>query len=168
MSAESPTPVEWTALARAARRGEAVEEELPSRQLLTFELAGATYALPVERVREIVRVREWTPIPRVPAAVRGAISLRGEIVQVIDLRRRLGLPPGEPVERHRVVVVHGDTGRVTGLCVDGVREVLRAREDSLRPPPGGDAGCVEALCKAGSGFVSLVDLDRVLDLDDER
>ena len=81
----------WADLAaQASRQGEeSAPEEL--RQLLAFEVAGAPYALPVECVREIVRLRSITPVPRTPAEVRGVISLRGEIVQVVDLRRRLGV-----------------------------------------------------------------------------
>ena len=158
----------WDRLAReAAARREADGGAELSRQLLTFEVDATPYALPVERVREIVRMRTVTPVPRVPAAVRGVISLRGEIVQVLDLRRRLGLPPAEPTRRSRVVVVHGDEGRVAGLMVDAVREVVSVGEESLRPAPS-ESGAVADLCARGDAFVSVLDLDRVLDVSDER
>jgi len=153
----------WESLARQASvRESAVSPYL--QQLLTFELAGAPYALPVERVREIVRVRPITPVPRVPEEVRGVISLRGEIVQVVDLRRRLGLEPSEATRASRIVVVLGDEGRVAGLLVDSVQEVLSVSEDSLRQASG-EATVVEALCVRDDEFVSLVDLERVLAVD---
>lgn len=153
----------WEALARdAAAREEAATEFL--QQLLTFELDGTPYALPVERVREIVRIRPITPVPRVPEYVSGVISLRGEIVQVVDLRRRLGFVPAEPTRRSRIVVVHGADGRVAGLLVDAVREVLSVDEESLRQASG-DTVVVEALCVRGEEFLSVVDLDRVLAVD---
>jgi len=154
----------WSELARnAARRGEEeASEEL--RQLLSFDVAGGSYALPVECVREIVRLRPITPIPRAPADVQGVISLRGEIVQVVDLRRRLCAEPAAPTRRSRIVVVQAEDAGVAGLLVDGVREVLRIASSDLLSPAGGDAGMVAALCRRGGAFVSLIDLERVLDL----
>jgi purine-binding chemotaxis protein CheW len=165
----------FEALARAAAtRREGAEDAAAERELLVLWLGDDPYAIPVERVREIVRLRPITPIPRVPAAVRGVLSLRGEIVQVIDLRRRLGLvaPDRNPnaeserrSERRRVVVLNGEDGQMTGLLVDRVSEVLRLRDDALRPPTAREASTVNALAPHGERFVSVFDVDRVLDLD---
>ena len=158
----------WEVLARqAARDGEAGVAAVDLQRLLTFPLGGAAYALPVERVREIVRIRPITPVPRVPEAVLGVISLRGEIVQVVDLRRRLGLEPLEPGRSSRVIVVHDGDGRVAGLLVDGVTDVISVDEDAMRPAAG-DARSVEALYARGDEFVSLVDIERVLAIDAEQ
>jgi purine-binding chemotaxis protein CheW len=154
----------------------AAEERAPERELLVLWLGDDPYALPVERVREIVRLRPITPVPRVPAAVRGVLSLRGEIVQVIDLRRRLGLRehadaetrPGDAAagraSRRRIVVLNGEDGQLTGLLVDRVSEVLRLRDDALRPPAARDTEAVSALAPHGQGFLSVFDVERVLDL----
>ncbi len=158
---------DWESLARAAVASSAEESEL-LRELLAFRLATASYAIPVERVREIVRLRRITPVPRVPRSVVGVIALRGEIVQVIDLRRRLGLETPEPTRASRVIVLHGDDDRVTGVLVDEVREVLRVTEEAMQPAAIGDSGRVAELCVKGDEFVSVIDLDRVLDLVDER
>jgi purine-binding chemotaxis protein CheW len=159
----------WDTLARAASRGtETGDESLALRQLLTFQIDGAPYAVPVERVREIVRIRPITPVPRVPDAVRGVISLRGEIVQVVDLRMRLGVAPIDAMRSSRIIVVHDGEGQVAGLLVDAVREVLRVPPDSIRPAASGESGAVEALCPKGEEFVSLIDLTRVLEIDAER
>lgn len=157
----------WDALARSARdrHQSAGEDSVLLRELLAFELGGTPYALPVERVREIVRMRSITPVPRVPAAVRGVISLRGEIIQVLDLRLRLGLEPTEATRRSRIIVLHGEDERVAGVMVDAVSEVLRLPEEAIRPVAQGESDSVAALCKSNDEFVSLVDLDRVLDLD---
>jgi purine-binding chemotaxis protein CheW len=156
----------WDDIGRAAsRRAAGKEEPLLLRELLQFRLAGSAYAIPVERVREIVRLRGITPMPRVPAAILGVIALRGEIVQVVDLRMRLRLDTPAVGRASRVIVLHGDDDRVTGVLVDGVQEVLRVTEDEVRAATGGDASFVSELVVRGSEFVSLVDLDRVLDLD---
>lgn len=158
-------PRAWDALARAAatRQRDDSEAELP-RELLSFVLADSMYAVPIERVREIVRLRRITPVPRTPAAVLGVIALRGEIVQVVDLRRRLNVPRADETRRSRIIVLHGDELRVTGVLVDAVREVIRVSEDDVRPASSEhDAVC--ELCIRGDVFVSVIDLDRALELD---
>jgi purine-binding chemotaxis protein CheW len=157
----------WDHIARAAaQRREAPAPAERVRQLLCVRVEESIYAVGVENVREIVRVRPITPIPRVAAEVRGVISLRGEIIQVIDLRLRLGLSGTVNGRATRIVVVQADDGRVAGLLVDGVREVLRVPETAIGPPAPGDAlGVVAALCANGSEFVSLIDMERLLELD---
>jgi purine-binding chemotaxis protein CheW len=167
----TPAPgseTDWEEVARAAglRHGDDAERS-EVIQLLAFQLADVPYALPVERVREIVRFRPVTPVPRLPPEVLGVISLRGEIVQVVDLRRRLGLTERPPVRASRVIVVHGIEGGVAGLLVDAVSEVLSTSEDALRPPSG-ELGAVQALCVREDRFVSVLDLERVLAFDAEQ
>lgn len=159
----------WSDLAKAAAAERAADAEAEvRRELLCFDVAETPYAVPVEWVREIVRMRPITPIPRVARDVRGVISLRGEILQVVDLRLRLGLEPTQTGRRTRIIVVHAEDGRVAGLMVDAVREVLRVHEDAIGPPLHGEAnGFVDALCARGEEFVSLVDLDRVLRIQDD-
>lgn len=156
----------WDALARSAVRREADEEAGLRREFVTFQVNGDPYALPIERVREIVRLRPITPMPRVPAPVIGVISLRGEVVQVVDIRRRLAMPGREPSRTSRIIVLHGDDGAVTGLLVDSVRDVLRITDEDIRPAASADAEAVAALLVRGDEFVSLLDLDRVVDLGD--
>ncbi len=158
----------WDALARAAGTKPAPRAEL-RRELLLLGIGDDLYALPVERVREIVRSRDLTPLPRVPAAVRGVISLRGEVLQVIDLRRRLGLPEGSGLapRRQRIVVLHTAEAQLAGLWVDRVSQVMRVLESQMISPNTGQGELVEALCPLDERFVSLLDVDRLLDLDQE-
>ena len=154
----------WDALARAAARGDDAEgSAAPELHLLTFLLDGARYALPVEQVREIVRLRPATPVPRVGEDVLGVISLRGDIVQVIDLRRRLALGADAPGPRARIVIVNGFDERIGGLLVDAVDEVLKISADALQSPTA-DAAAVEAIAAVGERFVSVLDLERVWSL----
>jgi purine-binding chemotaxis protein CheW len=156
---------DWQALARSAAAPHAEEETALLRELLAIELDATPYAVPVERVREIVRMRPITPMPRVPEAVRGVIALRGEVIQVIDLRRRLGLPVVEPTRRSRIVVLHAEDGRIAGLLVDAVTEVLRLPEHAIRATAAGESDTVEALAAREGRFVSLLNLERVMDVD---
>ncbi len=162
MSAEATRT--WDALARAAAEREANEEARALRELLVFSRDGTPYALPIERVREIVRLRVLTAVPHVPPEVLGVISLRGEIVQVIDTRRRLGLAPAETARTNRVVVLNAEDGEVAGLLVDAVHEVLRVEESELRPPTAGEGGLVVALAPKGAQFVSLLAPEKLVDI----
>jgi purine-binding chemotaxis protein CheW len=157
---------EWDALARAAAdRGDLSESLDEIHQLLSFEIAGSPYAVPVERVREIVRMRPVTPIPRAPEEVRGVISLRGEMIELIDLGCRLGLGAIESSRKTRIIVITTGDDEVVGLLVDGVREVMRVSNEAIQPATGSDTGAVNDLCKFRDEFVSMIELDRVLTLD---
>ena len=166
IQAPGANPRSWDLLARAAAAADAAREggAATRLELLAFRLAGDPHAIAIERVREIVRMRPVTRVPRVPAVIRGVISLRGEIVQVLDLRMRLGMEASEPKRSSRIIVLHGDEGEVCGLLVDTVDEVLRVEESALVAPGPGESGCVASLCARGDEFVSLLDLEKVLDL----
>jgi purine-binding chemotaxis protein CheW len=107
-------------------------------------------------------------VPRTPPVVLGVISLRGTIVQVLDLRLRLRLPAAAPARGSRIAVVQGQQGGLAGLLVDAVTDVLVAAPEQLRPVAASEGGAVEAFFARGERFVSVLDLDRVLDLDGER
>lgn len=157
---------EWMRLARVAgsrEHGDSEPELL--RELLTFELAGSPYAIPVEQVREIVRLREITPMPRVPDSVLGVVALRGEIVQVVDLRMRLNLELSEPTRKSRIIVLHAEEEKITGVVVDAVQEVLRISESDISPATSSDVGAVKELCVRDGQFVSIIEPEGLLDLD---
>ena len=133
------------------------------RELLAFRLDGSRYAIPVERVREIVRIRQIAVVPKMPSWVLGVVALRGDVVQLVDLRMRLGMPSVEPGKRSRIIVLHGDDDRVTGVLVDTVDQVLRVSEEAFRDAAvSSESGAVSELCIQGEDFVSVIDVDLVL------
>jgi purine-binding chemotaxis protein CheW len=103
-------------------------------QLCTFRVGGEDYALDVMRVREIIHPLPVTPVPRAPAFVEGVTRLRGDVLPVVDVRRRFGLPAGPPTPRTRFLVVLVGRRRLV-LVVDEACEVLRVRRGDLRPAP---------------------------------
>ena len=170
MSESSPNPEsptrEWEELASHAagafsgQEGEEGAELL--RELLVFGLDESAYAIPVERIREIVRMRELTRVPRAPGWMLGVMALRGEVVEVVDLRSRLGMQALEPDRSSRIVVLHGDGERVTGILVDSVSEVYRVSDADVLPAQGAESGAVVEICTRGEAFVSIIDPDIVL------
>ncbi len=104
-------------------------------QVVIFRLDKEEFGLPIDSVQEIVRVPdELTHVPKAPPFVEGVINLRGVVLPVIDLRRRLGLPPFPRSDRQRVMVFL-IAGIRTGFIVDSVAEVLKIPKSSIEPAP---------------------------------
>ena len=106
----------------------------PPVQLCTFRVGGEDYAIDIMRVREIIHPLTITPVPRAPAFVDGVIRLRGDVIPVVDVRKRFGLPATPATRKSRFLVVNV-AGRRIALVVDEVREVLRLRRGEIRPAP---------------------------------
>ncbi len=103
-------------------------------ELISFEIASQEFCIDIRAVREIRGWTPATPLPQTPDYVQGVINLRGAVIPVVDLRRRLNLGHTEPTSRHVIVVIqHG--ANVAGLLVDGVQETFQVSADLMQPPP---------------------------------
>jgi len=104
-------------------------------QVVVFRLGTEEFGVPIDSVQEIVRVPEvLTHVPKAPMAVEGVINLRGTVLPVIDLRRRLGLPTVARNDGQRIVVFL-IRGVRTGFIVDAVAEVLKVPRQAIEPAP---------------------------------
>jgi purine-binding chemotaxis protein CheW len=102
--------------------------------LVVFRLGSEAYSLRLHEVREIIMVGNITPIPRAPSFIEGVLNLRGEVMPVIDLRERFGLPRQAVTSVSRIVITPiGGVG--TGLIVDSVEEVKSVDQRRLEAPP---------------------------------
>jgi len=108
----------------AAERAVEEREQRDSYHLVTFGLGRECYGVPIESVQEIIRAAGITPVPGAPCHVRGVINLRGRIIPVVDLRKRLGLDGREASEEQRIMVVELGARRL-GMLVDSVSQVIR-------------------------------------------
>jgi purine-binding chemotaxis protein CheW len=102
-------------------------------QLVVFKLANEDYGVDIAAVDGIVEMQPITAVPHAPSFVEGVTNLRGEVLPVIDLRRRFGLPQGETTKDTRIVNVEMD-GIKVGMVVDAVSEVLGVSEEDIEPP----------------------------------
>jgi purine-binding chemotaxis protein CheW len=122
--------VKYRAGRRAARRaGEAGKRT----EYLAFVLANETYAVQIAQLAEILRPPPITEVPRAPRVVLGVISVRGKLVTVVDLRRRLNLVEGPIDRRSRILLVESGGGEQLGLLVDEVQQVWRLAAEEIEP-----------------------------------
>ena len=132
---------------------------------VAFSLAGEVFALPVAPVREVVRVDTITRVPHAPKPIRGVTNRRGRVIPVIDLRLRIELPSAELGRASRVIVV-SSRGRLLGLLVDAVHQVIHINLEQVQPPPD-DVMTVQSDYLSGvyhldDQLVLLLDIDRAL------
>jgi len=157
------------------QHSEPAEGASEARQFLSFRTQGERYALAIDSVKEITEFRAMTPVPMMPAFVRGVINLRGHVVPVIDLACRFGLGFTEPGKRTCVIIMDVESpeqGRLRfGLMVDSVDSVFDV-EDNLEPPPQFGAGLradfIAGMVREESGFIIILDINRVLSVEDMK
>jgi purine-binding chemotaxis protein CheW len=113
----------------AARRAADIGRRV---EYVTFALAGEAYAVPISRVAEILKPLPITPVPRAPRIVIGVMTVRGRLVTVFDLRRRLRLPEAPHDHRTRILITDTGDERI-GLLVDEVMQVHRLAESEIEP-----------------------------------
>jgi purine-binding chemotaxis protein CheW len=134
-------------------------------QVVSFKLGHEEFALDILLVQEINRKIEITRVPKAPDFVEGVINLRGKIVPVLSLHKRLGLPPREWNGQSRIIIVVVAT-RMLGLLVDAVSEVLTIPAHMLQPPPplgmGVEASYLKGVAKLEDRLIILLDLAKVL------
>jgi len=157
-----------TTLGRSERRAPA---NVPERQLVLFAVGSVVYGLPIDRVREVVNPQPTFELPHAPSSVVGVADHRGEVVPVIDLRARFGLPPLDDGDARRkvkwilvdVAAAGSSTPRIVATVVDMVHNVYMTREPMRPPPPlgGGEdrRGISGVISRAALGFVFVLDLE---------
>jgi purine-binding chemotaxis protein CheW len=106
----------------------------PNRSLLGFVVGGIEYAVPISSVRQIVNPVSLSDLPHSPPAVVGVAEFRREVVPIIDMRVRLGLPPAPPLQRSKWILL-GLRAHTVGLSVDRVTEVFGTGGADLKPVP---------------------------------
>lgn len=159
-----------TPAAPAATGPPAGDGAAPPSQLLTFRVGAEQYGVPILAVHEIRGQSPITPLPNAPAEMPGVMNLRGTIVPVVDLRVKFGIPEAGD-DRFTVIVLVSVGGKIVGMVVDAVDDVLSIPAESIQPVPDMGAaahgGFVSGLAHVGDKLVVLLDVARVL-AGDER
>lgn len=136
-------------------------------------LGNDAYTIGILSIKEIIEYITMTEVPLMPACVRGVINLRGAVVPVMDLQVRFGQTPSPVTKRTCIVIVEvlGPEGQqVMGVVVDAVNEVLDIDASDIEPPPAFGTRIrtdfISGMGKVRGKFVILLNVNRVLDLDD--
>jgi purine-binding chemotaxis protein CheW len=141
------------------------EMEGELNQLISFLVGDEVYGLDILRVKEVIRIREITRLPKAPSFVRGIINLRGDVIPIIDLRDKFGLELHEYTATTRVIVVDVDE-KLVGMVVDAASQVVRMPADQIDPPPpivgGLSAEYIKGVGKLDDRLVILLNIDRIL------
>jgi len=134
--------------------------------IVGFRIGRESYGVPITSLHEIVRVPEITAVPDAPEYMEGVINLRGKIVSVLDLRKRLGETKVVPNKRNRILVLE-HKGRLSGLIVDSASEVLKIPQTDVEAPPTdfleGGLNCVTGLGKYRGRLIVLLDMPKLLE-----
>jgi purine-binding chemotaxis protein CheW len=142
-------------------------------QYLTFRIGDEVFALDVSQVREVLDFSTITKVPRAPDFMRGVINVRGNVVPVVDLRRKFGLEPTEKTLDTRIVVMElsmDDELTVIGAMADSVHEVLELEAGQIEAPPRigtrWRTEFIKGIGKRDEQFIIILDIDRVFSTDE--
>ncbi len=146
-----------------SEQNDATREEI--LQLVSFKIGNEEFGVDILKVQEINRMLTITQVPNAPDFVEGVVNLRGKIIPVVNLRKRLNMPPIENDSKTRIIVVEIQENTV-GFIVDEVKEVLRIPKSITEPAPSMIAGIkteyITAVGKLEDRLLILLDLEKIL------
>jgi purine-binding chemotaxis protein CheW len=135
-----------------------------TREIVSFRLGEQDFCIDIMDIREIRGWTQPTPLPHSPDYVRGLINLRGSVLPIVDLSKRLGLTTADASPRDVIIVAMVDS-RLIGLVVDGVSDILTVKQRDIQPTPsvGSDPaqGYVQGIMAIDNRMIRLLDLRRV-------
>ncbi len=136
------------------------------RQILVFTLASEELGLDISCVREVLRPQKTYPLPKSPHFIEGVINLRGYIVALIDLGKRLTLKQAD-VEANKRIIVCRVNKLIVGLTVNSLREIIALSKEDILPTPGVvsmqmEADVISGIARIGERIIPILDLEHLL------
>lgn len=141
-------------------------EKKEDRQILVFSVANEELGLDISCVREILRPQAIYPLPKTPPFIEGVINLRGHIVALIDLRKRLNARQIEDESKKRIIVCRVNKS-IVGLTVSSLKEIIALPEENIRPTPEVvsmqmETDVVSGIATVGERMIAILDLEHIL------
>ncbi|MBR1852262.1 MAG: chemotaxis protein CheW [Lachnospiraceae bacterium] len=134
-------------------------------QYIVIKMGDEQYGIDIRYVDNIVRMQNITRVPKVPAYLKGVINLRGEVIPVVSLRLKMGLPADEYTKNTRIIILKTEAAGNLGIIVDEVREVVTLGEESIEKmahePKDSKASFVNGIGKNGGELISLLDRNAI-------
>lgn len=145
---------------------------MDENQYVVFHLDNEEYAIDIVKIHEINRLKEITitKVPRVPDFIEGIINLRGEVVPIINLRKKFGIEPRQISKASRIVIVK-ILEKMIGLLVDSVSHVVSFENAEISPPPEEiKVNCqyITGLGKKGKRMIFLLDIEKILHIEEQQ
>jgi purine-binding chemotaxis protein CheW len=136
-------------------------------EFLCFRVSDEIYGVNIMDIKEIIKPREVTEVPRAPVFVSGILSLRGTIIPIIDMRVRLGLTREKPTGKERIVVIK-NMNLFSGLLVDEVIQVVQVQLDAIEAAPsvlyGIDRDFISGLGRTDGRLIIILNLQNITDI----
>ena len=141
-------------------------EKKEERQILVFSVANEELGLDISFVREVVRPQEIFPLPKTPHFIEGVINLRGHIVALIDLRKRLHTKQINDDPNKRIIVCRVNKF-IVGLTVNSLKEIITLSKEDIKPTPEVvsmqmETEVISGLAKVGKRIIPILDLEHIL------
>lgn len=141
-------------------------EKKEDRQILVFSVANEELGLDISCVREVLRPPAICPLPKTPPFIEGVINLRGHVVALIDLRRRLNATQIEDKNEKRIIICKVNKA-IVGLTVNCLKEILALSEKEIRPTPEVvsvqmETDILSGIATIGKRIIPILDLERIL------
>jgi len=139
-----------------------------NREYVIFKLADESYAVDIDHVENIEKHTEITRVPYTKKYIKGVINLRGNIIPVIDVRKRFNLKTKEVDKDSRIMIINHRELKV-GLLVDVSSEVLQIEDENIEPAPkvtGADDDYISSIGKDNGRIIMIVDLDKLLETEE--
>jgi purine-binding chemotaxis protein CheW len=143
--------------------------EHETSKYMEFSLGAEKYAVPLLRVREVISVPVVTPIPRAPAYFHGIMNLRGQIISVMDLRKKLSIQPSEDLSEESVIILSYAEFHL-GVVVDSINRVLQADLSEIKQVPvakaASKADYIDGVIEKEDELIIQLNVEKALSLED--
>ncbi len=136
-------------------------------QLVGFIIGNEEYAIPILSIQEIIKPIEYTRVPQVPDYVMGVFNLRGDVIPLIDLRKKFNLESVKHSEDTRYIVLKGEEN-IAGFVIDRLTEAIRIKKDRIDPPPEtihSETGMIYGVGKRDDSMLTILKVEALLKRD---
>ncbi len=136
-------------------------------QLVGFIIGNEEYAIPILSIQEIIKPIEYTRVPQVPDYVLGVFNLRGDVIPLIDLRKKFNLESAKQSEDTRYIVLKGEEN-IAGFVIDRLTEAIRIKRDRIDPPPEtihSETGMIYGVGKREDSMLTILKVEALLKRD---
>lgn len=137
-------------------------QEVETKQYIVVQIGNEKYGIDINFIDNIVRMQKITRVPKAQSYFKGIINLRGEIVAVMSIRKKMGLAEDEITDKSRIIILKLPEKGSVGIIVDEVREVITLNMGDVEKQAGKDS-FINGIGKNGSELISLFEINAIVD-----